>query len=62
MTPSPEDMIEVMEQCDAHGYVYAYCSDCNVERNVEPDAEGYDCHEPGCGGKVTSPLVIWGLI
>lgn len=38
--------------------VFARCSECGTEYEVEPDARGYPCRA-GCGseGTVTSPLI-----
>lgn len=37
--------------------VTAVCTECGLECEVEPDAEGYTCHD-GCGSEnsITSPL------
>jgi len=57
-----DDVMEAMDDWDARGGVYATCPLCGHEHWVEPDAENYECHTPGCPGKVTSPLVKAGLI
>lgn len=43
--------------------VLARCTDCGQEYDVEPDAEGYNCHA-GCRamGTVTSPLIKLDLL
>jgi len=42
--------------------VTARCTECGCEREVEPDAENYDCFECDGTETITSPLVKMGLI
>lgn len=42
--------------------VPARCSECGFERQVEPDAQLYDCFECGAEESVTSPLIKLGLV
>lgn len=42
--------------------VTARCVYCQDEREVEADAEKYDCYECGGAETITSPLVKLGLI
>lgn len=60
---SDEDLIEAMEMWDDHGYVYGKCSVCGAESGaIEPDASDYECEVDGCDGKVSSPLILAGVI
>jgi len=53
---------EAMLMSEARGYVYGHCSVCDGEHQIEPGAHDVDCEDGGCDGKVSSPLVLEGMI
>ena len=56
-----DETLEELEQIMSEGVADVECLECGEWATVEPDGD-YPCHTPGCGGRLTSPLVKYGLI
>ena len=52
---------EYFEQIMSEGAVDVDCTECGYGARVEPDCDD-ECPEPGCRGRLTSPLITAGLI
>lgn len=55
--PSFKQLEKIMDR----GWAQASCTQCSRKSKVEPDAD-YPCTTEGCKGRLTSPLVLMGLI
>ena len=56
-----EHSIEELERIMSDGFAEVACTECGDYARIEPDAD-YECPNEGCEGKVTSPLILEGLI
>ena len=62
MKPTIEQLEDAMRSEHERGMVETKCPKCGDPRDVEPDASRYPCWRDGCDGKISSPLVLAGLI
>ena len=53
--------IEYLTEIMNDGIADVECAECGHAATIEPDGD-YPCPESGCNGRLTSPLIIAGVI